>query len=82
MATVSKLFCTLATRCLFDLVLRQDLKNIAARNVVGSNVLNGQFGLITTIRSFFSLQCTPWNLVETDQDSVWLCSASWVAARF
>ena len=64
MATVSKLFCTrsrrtLANRCLFDRVLRQDLENIAARNVVGCHVLNGQFGLITTTRPFFSMQCTP-----------------------
>ena len=64
MATLSKLFCTrsrrtLANRCLLDLVLRQNFNNVAARNVIGSNVLIGRFGLITTIRPFFSMQCTP-----------------------
>ena len=64
MATLSKLFCTrsrrtLANCCLLDLVLRQELQNIATRDFVGSNVLIGRFGLITTIRPFCSMQCMP-----------------------
>ena len=60
---MSTLFCTRSRRmlanCHLSILYCGRISNIAARNVVGSNVSIGRFGLIAATRPVFSLQCTP-----------------------
>ena len=64
MATVSNLFCTRSRRKLANVVCSilycgRISKTLLLATSSAVTCLNRQFGLITTTRPFFSMQCTP-----------------------